>query len=314
MEYLGFAEIEVFSKNQNVALGKECTPRLTKEFSNRPPASLTDGLNLYGRILPVREWMHQLALRHELARERPRVTRELNRRYALQKTNLRRLLWLTGLLMAVSVIIVLIDRIIRQRAVYHTRERIAADLHDELGANLHAIGLLGDLAQTSIHAPEKHGKVLQRMRALTERTGAAARYCTNLLEARGLYEDLVEDMRKTAARITADLEHHMAFEGEEFIQRLSPRRRIDLFLFYKECLINIIRHSGATRVNTQLTANRNELNLSITDNGHGLNGGVPSSLKRRARLLGAQVSTEKPEPGGTRISLTLGTRRGFRRK
>ena len=116
-------------------------------------------------------------------------------------------------------------------------------------------------------------------------------------------------IKKRPARITADLDHSLVFEGEAFLQRLKPRRRIDLFLFYKESLINIIRHSGATEVKTNLSADRNEFNLTITDNGHGLDGDVPSSLKRRARLLGAQVSSSKPESGGTRISLTLGSRR-----
>ena len=209
------------------------------------------------------------------------------------------------LLAAGTVITKLIDRIIRQRAIYRTRERIAADLHDELGANLHAIGLLSDLVQSAKESPEKLDRLLPRLRALTERSGAAAKYCTNMLEAKGLFEDLVEDMKRSSARIMADLEHDITFEGEAILQTLKPRKRIDLFLFYKECLINIIRHSGATRVSTQLIADRNELRLVITDNGHGLDGEMPSSLKRRARLLGAQVTAENIPNDGTRITLKL---------
>jgi signal transduction histidine kinase len=249
--------------------------------------------------------MNQLATRHDLEVRRPLVVKELNLRYTRQKTSLRRLGWLTGLLLAGSVIIILVDRIIRQRAVHRTRQQIAADLHDELGANLHAIGLLGDLAQSAKDTPEKLGRLLQRMRALTERTGAAARYCTNMLEARGLYGDLVEDMRKSAARITADLDHDIRFEGEKALQRLKPRKRLDLFLFYKECLINIIRHSGATQVKTRLIADQSTLTLTVIDNGHGLNSGIPPSLKRRARLLGGSVTAERQDGGGTRIILGL---------
>jgi signal transduction histidine kinase len=301
----GFAEIEVFSHDRNVALGKPASASYSKSPQLRPLANLTDGRNMYGNILPIRDWLSQLALRHELESERPRVVAELNHGYAHQKATLRRMGWLAALLATGTAIIVLIDRIIRQRAIFRTREQIAADLHDELGANIHAIGLLGDLAQAAKQSPEKLDKLLQRMRALTERTGAAARYCTNLLEAEGLYEDLVEDMRRSSARIAADLSHSIAFEGEEMLRRLKPRKRIDLFLFYKECLINIIRHSGATEVSARLKADSRQLELVITDNGHGLNGEVPESLKRRARLLGAQVASGKSESGGTRISLRL---------
>ena len=55
--------------------------------------------------------------------------------------------WLFALDAAGIIIAVLIERNIRQRAIYHTRQHIAADLHDELGANLHAIGMLGDLME-----------------------------------------------------------------------------------------------------------------------------------------------------------------------
>jgi signal transduction histidine kinase len=309
---LGFAEIEVFSKGRNVALGKPIQTNFEQIGTSRPLSGLTDGRNIYGTILPMREWLEQLVARHALETERPLVLAELSRRYTRQKTSLRFMGWLAALLAVGTVITILVDRIIRQRAIFRTRERIAADLHDELGANIHAIGLLSDLAQAAKTSPDKLERLLLRMRALTERTGAAARYCTNMLEAKDLYGDLVDDMRKTSARIMADLDFSIDVEGEENLSRLKPRKRLDLFLFYKECLINTIRHSGATRASAKLTADSKQLSLTITDNGHGLNGEVPSSLKRRARLLGAQVVSEKAESGGTSITLTLRPRWGFR--
>ncbi|MFC1766541.1 sensor histidine kinase, partial [Planctomycetota bacterium] len=99
------------------------------------------------------------------------------------------------------------------------------------------------------------------------------------------------------------------------LHTLKPRKRIDLFFFYKECLTNIIRHSGATQVTAQVTATNKAIRLTVTDNGHGMkvattnnNNGVPSSLKRRARLLGARVSAEHPEGKGMHIVLKLKTR------
>ncbi|VGO12492.1 Sensor histidine kinase LiaS [Pontiella desulfatans] len=302
---LGFSEIELFSNGRNVALGKSVKPNFDRPNPHRPLVNLTDGRNMYGNILPIRDWLNQLALRHKLEKERPLITAELTRRYTRQKTTLLLTGWLAALLAIGTVITILVDRIIRQRAIFRTRERIAADLHDELGANIHAIGLLGDLAQAAKESPAKLDKLLQRMRALTERTGAAARHCTNMLEAKDLYGDLVDDMRKTSARIMADLDYRLEFEGEELLSRLKLRKRIDLFLFYKECLINIIRHSGATEVHANLAASNTGIELTISDNGHGLDGGVPSSLKRRARLLGALVKNEASETGGTKISLIV---------
>jgi signal transduction histidine kinase len=299
----GFAEVELFSGDRNVALGKPASANFKMGYYATSTAPLTDGHNLYGKILPIRDWLNELALRHELEKERPIVAAELNRRYTRQKLQLTWLIRLAILLGMAIVFGFFLEWIIRQRAIYKTRERIAADIHDELGANLHAIGLLGNLARMLKESPEEQDNVLGRLQDMTKRTGLAARYCTNTLEAKELYEDIVEDMQRTTERLVADLEHDITFEGEELLRRLKPRRRIDLFLFYKECLTNVIRHSGATRVSARVSMTPKKLILTITDNGQGINQKVPPSLRRRARLLGGKASTTTPEGGGTCVEL-----------
>ena len=194
---------------------------------------------------------------------------------------------------------------------------IVADLHDELGANLHAIGLLSDLSYRDRTIPEKLETLLPKLRSLAQRTGIAAHNCTDSLEATnlfGTYGDLTKEIRRTAAGLLSDLDYEIKFEGETTLQRLSARERIDICLFHKEALTNIIRHSGATRVCIDLLADKKMVHLVITDNGHGIphmpNGGVPKSLSRRSRLLGARVQVDTPETGqGTRITLKLNNRK-----
>ena len=101
----------------------------------------------------------------------------------------------------------------------------------------------------------------------------------------------------------------MIFQGEEYLERLPRRKRIDLSLFYKDGLINIIRHYVATEVTTRLTSSPSQLRLTVSDNGHGFTGEDPASLKRRASLLGADFQVEHPKSGGTCIVLTLKTRK-----
>mgnify|MGYP006082040953 CR=1 FL=1 len=306
---LGFAEIELYSKGSNVALGKKAVSALVVDHQARSVSALTDGNNLYGQILPLREWMLQLSKRHDLEQELPLAEAELNRRYERQKANLRILSWIIAALLAGTVILVLVDRFLRQRAIFRTKERIAADLHDELGANLHAIALLGDLAQAAKDNPEKAAKHLERIRDLIGRTSEAAKNCTNMLDTPGLYQDLIGEMKRSARRITTDLNHDLVFENESTIERIKPRKRVDLHLFYNECLVNIIRHSGATDVDTRLSANAKHVTLTVRDNGKGLPMNskivVPPSLKRRGRLIGGQVSAATPDSGGTLITLQM---------
>lgn len=309
---MGFAEVEIFSGERNVARGTPVSSSAELDNPARSLSALTDGRNQYGNILSIREWVNQLARRHDLERERPRVARELSARYARQKTQLRLLGWLAAILAAGIGFTFLFDRIVRMRQLAHIRERFAADLHDELGANLHTIGMLSDLAEESKDSPEDLSMLHQKIRAVTERTGTAVRHCTDMLEASGLYTGLLADMQRAAQRIMAKLEHDISIEGEEFLAELKPRTRVDLFLFYKECLVNISRHSGATRFSTRLTATPQAIDLTITDNGQGVEQ-VPSSLKRRAHLLRAKVTVDRPPTGGTRISLKLKTDKWKRR-
>lgn len=317
MARIGFAEIELFSNGRNVALGKSTAldPAPPPSDSNRPIEALTDGNNHFGAILSVRQWMNELAYRHELETERPLVMQELNRRYARQKANLTlmtRLVLLLGIGIAFTI---LIDRNIRLKQAARIKERFAADLHDELGADLHALGLLTDLAKESVDSRDELLELLDRTRVFTERSGMAARYCTNMLEAKGLCEDLVDEMERTSRRLLTDLQYELIFEGKEILKNLKPRRRIDLFFFYRESLTNILRHSGATKVRIRITADEKVIRLAITDNGHGIkasdtaNGLVPPSLKRRARLLRAKVSLEHPDDGGTKVVLVLKIRK-----
>ena len=259
-------------------------------------AALTDGSNLYGDILPVRQWVEELARRHDLVNERPLVAAELNRRYARQKIMLQVFIWLTVLLVVGIGFIILIGRTRRIRQVSRIKERFAADLHDELGANLHTIGLLSDLSKELIHSPDKLGKLLDRIRIFTERSGTAARYCTNMLEAKGICEDLVDEMERSSRRLLSDLDYQIAFSGED--SALKPRVRIDIFLFFKECLVNILRHSGATKVSILLVATPKDICLTVTDNGHGIDSGqdqVPASIDAARGSSGPVSQSTRPK-------------------
>ena len=150
---------------------------------------------------------------------------------------------------------------------------------------------------------------------MTERTSDAVRYCANSQEARDPIGSLKEDMQRIAKRMMHDMAYQITVEGEPFLKQLKLRTRHDLFLFYKECLVNISRHSGATEFSAQLTADARRIHLAIEDNGQGYvpkpGADLPPSLKRRAQLMHAQIHLERPANGGTRIILQLKRRRFF---
>lgn len=142
----------MFSKGSNVVIGKPVTASFSLIDPGRQFSAITDGRNLYGNILPIRDWMDQLARRHNLESERPLIVAELNHRYARQKTILKWMGWLAALLTTGFAVTIIIARKQQKRKIAEIRERFAADLHDELGENLHTIRLLGDVALNVLDA------------------------------------------------------------------------------------------------------------------------------------------------------------------
>ena len=305
-----FAEIEVFSKGKNVALGKPAEAGPPSARTNNGTL-LTDGSNAYGRIPPLRQWLEQLALGHELKRQRPALATELARRYDQQEAKLRYLGWIVALLAAGLIITYLGGRLLRSRQLNCYRQRIAADLHDELGADLHTIGLLSDLSKQALHTPERLPALLDRIRLYSDRSAVSTRAVIYTLEAESANADLAMTMEQATGKLLADIDYEFSVVGEKQPPRFSQQQITDILLFHKECLINILRHAHATQVRIELQLSHRGLTLSITDNGEGLKDKseiVPRSIRRRARLLNARVRSSQAETGGTRIVLKVGSR------
>lgn len=300
---IGFAEVELLSNGTNVAAGKPVLAEDIPIHDWRPLSNLTDSRNIYGEILPARQWLKELAHRHELEAELPLVNAALTKRYGRQKANLRSISILTAALGISIVIIILTMRALRAREMNDIRERFAADLHDELGAKVHSIGILSDLAKKTKDTPSELDNILENIRTATVDLGSAIRHCSNLMDADKLYTNLESDMHKTAKRLMLDYE--ITINGEEYISLLDKQTQIDLLLFYKECLVNISRHAGATHFSASVIATPETITLTVTDNGRGLTGAAPPSLKRRAKIIGGTVSSTDAPEGGSSISLSL---------
>lgn len=313
----GFSEIEILGRGRNLSFQKPVAANFGANTPRRHASNLTDGQNLYGSILPIRVWLNELAMRYDLERELPLLTGELARRYQQQSKLLERLKWALAILIVLIILGIFYSRHGQQRVLFRARTRLAADLHDELGANLAAIALLSEMARQENTPPAQVADLVGRIQSLADISRQSVRYCVDVLHTPGLYDDLASEMRRFSGRMLADLQHRLELVGEENFSSLSQRQRIDLFLFYKECLINTLKHSGATSVAVRmsLSSRSGTLELEIWDDGSGLPGGerpqLPPSIARRARLLGARASATRPQAGGSCIRLSLRLRPGW---
>ena len=305
---LGLAEIMVLSDGVNVALGKSVQSAPTAEVRHENRRSLVDGRNHFGEILFMRPWMEELAQRHELEQQRPRIAQAIQRKYSHQKATLRWMSWLVIGLVVGLVFIILFDRMLRLRAVLRVRERTAANLHDELSANLQALVLLSDMAKSNLTNSEKMGNIVDRIHRLSVRNRTHTRVFMQQLQTGPDIEDLESEMRRSADRLLSNLDQDLKLDALKDLHHLPQRKKSDLFLFFQECLINIARHADASAIQVEVLASGSQGQLIICDDGRGVTE-VPPSLSRRARFLRAKVQVTQPEEGGTCVTLTFPLRR-----
>lgn len=308
MSRTGFSEIELLMMGQVI-------PNVVAQanFRHSDPSltdlQLTDGLNFYGEILPIRQWLEELARRHDLNNTLVDVNSKLKGKYAAQRDRLQMLTGVTLVLLFLLISFYLIQRLERVKHESLIRERIASNLHDELGANLHAIGHWGELALECRNEPDDLAHILERIHSITHRTGNAARDCSHMLKNQDLCDDLPLEIRRMADRVLADLNYELMVEGESYVDQLSRRVRVDLLLFIKEGAINIIRHSHAKNVLIKLSAEPSlcgiNVTLEIKDDGIGVEM-ISHSLKSRAKLLKGDLTNLAAEHSGcTHLQLKL---------
>jgi two-component system sensor histidine kinase UhpB len=189
------------------------------------------------------------------------------------------------------------------------RRRIAQDLHDEVNQALTAVSLR---LQASIeHAPD------DLRHELTETKRLAGQAMEELLAlARQLRPAVLDDLGllpalKTQVRDFADQTGiQAAFNVHGPVLELAPEQQLVVYRVTQESLSNVAQHSGAGKVEVELSFEEPGTRLRIADDGRGFTerreGGLGlSGMRERALLAGGQLSILSGQGRGTRVELTL---------
>jgi signal transduction histidine kinase len=182
------------------------------------------------------------------------------------------------------------------------RKRIAADLHDDLGAKLLTIVHTSESERISTLAREALEEMRLSVRGLTGKP-------VRLIDALGDWRAEVVS-RLAQAGVEADWRAPV----EELPETLSARAYVQTTRILREAVSNIIKHSGASRCIVQSMIAEGDFQLVIQDNGRGIpleldgrldRGHGMSSMKHRAKQLQGQCLVESGPGYGTVIRLTL---------
>jgi signal transduction histidine kinase/ligand-binding sensor domain-containing protein len=202
-----------------------------------------------------------------------------------------------------------------QQALATEKARIAADMHDELGATLTQITILGEVAKSQTGDPTQTRTTLDR---ISEAAREVTTRMSELVWATNPYNDtldnLVAALREYAASQLESFTVESCLEFPESVPecRVSATFRRNLLLVLKEALHNIVKHSQATRVTVQLEIGERELHLAIADDGLGFDPSCPrgrgnglGNMERRIRDLGGRFELSSQAGEGVRVDCRI---------
>jgi signal transduction histidine kinase len=203
------------------------------------------------------------------------------------------------------------EAVLRERAVFKERSRMAADLHDTLCQGLNAVVLMLQAAEMSAQKKHAMGPQLRRAYEVAKDTLQEARRSmwTFSRQATGNV-----DPATSLALAAEELFNGTPVQCELSLQEqpfdLPSRIRFELLRIGKEALTNALKHSQATNVQVKLTYQEQSLELSVKDDGRGFvpasgsdaqHGYGLTSMRQRAEGLGGKVAIETGPRQGTKV-------------
>ena len=153
------------------------------------------------------------------------------------------------------------------KAQQEERQRISADMHDELGAGMTAIRLMSEIARNKMKETtpveiekisDSADEVLNKMNAIIWSMNSGNDTLDNLVSYIRSYA--LEYLENTS------VDCHVTTPPEIESREISGDKRRNIFLCVKETLNNTLKHARASVVNIDVTINGN-LVIKISDNG-----------------------------------------------
>ena len=310
---LALAEMQVWSGGNNMAFGKTVEAVDSTEAGGWSRTALVDGFTSTANILDWPEWLSGLSRRREVLQQIAAIE---SRKGQLAQQWRRYGLGSLAMLVAAGITAAITWSARQRRArlleMEALRQRIAQDLHDEIGSSLGSIALITQdiLANGGESAQARND--LTEIKHIADETVSAMRDITRLIQSnRYGSDDLASLLRETAARVLRTLPHTLTPEPALPAGRLPVDRQRDLILMFKEALHNIMRHAAATGVDIRLTQSNTQLSVILRDNGRGFDPAAATdgmgltNLQRRAAKHGGSVRIDTAPAQGTTLTITL---------
>ncbi|MDF7825504.1 ATP-binding protein [Pontiellaceae bacterium B12227] len=313
-------EIRVMGRQQN-QINNFATEKniITKNFPQDTPADtalLVDGFSNGRKIIMERSFIQQLAERKILEKE----LAEARHRLVIARATRSSYFWTIGISGGTILLFSLLfwiayQRAARQRALMNLRQQIAADLHDDISANLGTISMITRRLQQDT-SPSLLKQKLTEIGHIAQESFISVKEIIWHMDSDVVYlSEMFEQLEKTAGSILSDCRVECRFPSPQGIPVPAKIRR-NMMLLMKEALYNCAKYAEAKHMLIEAEIQDMILKLSMKDDGIGFDpsctlvassdsGRGLSNMERRAKLLGAELEVQSKPDEGTQVTLRI---------
>ena len=231
--------------------------------------------------------------------------------------------WFFALLLAAGAGAMLVLTRLRQRQrarLQRVRDRIARDLHDDIGSTLGSISFYSEALRRKLSgssdgmSEEVAAKIGSSSREMIDRMSDIVWSVDPKHDDAGA---LMERLQAFATDLLSAKDIALEFIADPTLgeRKLTAEQRRNLFLLCKEALHNVVKYADAGKVSIHLAGGGQGLCITITDDGRGFdpentdsyNGNGLANMRARAMAIHALFSVSSSAGRGTRVEVRLPT-------
>ena len=229
--------------------------------------------------------------------------------------------WATGWFICLCVLVIAgivytihNARISKILAMEKLRNRVARDLHDDMGSTLSTINILSAMAKTKMNVDTvKTSEYLTKISDNSQRMMEAMDDIVwSIKPSNDSLQKITARMREFATNVLEAKDILLQFDVEDGVCdiKLNMAARRDFFLVFKEAVNNAAKYSKADKVTISVSCKGRRLKLIVKDNGQGFitkraDGNGLSNMNKRAEAMNGSISIKSAPGQGTEVLMSI---------
>ena len=196
------------------------------------------------------------------------------------------------------------------------QNKIARDLHDEIGSTLSGIGLIAQITKDRIQK-DKLPESISMLDTIRNNTSEMGKKLNDIIwivqPQNDSLHDLAEKLSGTYVPLCTgqNIECRFSFDTTLNTISLNVLQRSNIYLICKEALNNCLKYANATLIITSFIKDENNILIGINDDGAGFDllqsnqGNGLKNMVARSKEINASIQIQSSPGKGTEIHLSI---------